>query len=35
MPASCTPNHVLAALEGWLQRPAEDRAGVIDVMRVA
>lgn len=35
LPASCTPHHALAALEAWLQQPTEDRAGVIDVMRVA
>jgi len=35
MPAFCTAEHALAAIEAWVSQPAEDRANVIDLMQVA
>jgi hypothetical protein len=35
IPASCSSNHALAALEAWGQESPETRSRVIEVMRVA
>jgi hypothetical protein len=35
LPASCSPNHALAALESWLRQPPDGRSRVVEVMHVA